>query len=628
MVNRPPEGLGDALLLVDAILDTAKDLKASLNQAKRAHTPAALAAASQTLPLSRTLVGFSRDAFLLLSKSVPAWLPSAPSPKTTRAADAKSTARSLRASFSTSDATKKPSKLAGGLATETAAAAEGKKNKNIAAAPASPETAKQPDALEALEAYGTPLSVKSDTEDLVPRDSESSPTPTAKTTKTNVQTASQKRPNSASVQRVSVMDSATAASRARARTRPVSATRGASSLTAGGKGTPAVTSTVESRFSTPGSVRLSTPSFTRSALPSPRLERSTASTAAVSETLMVRRAGIGRPSCLIHRRRVGVSPDQSALEVMDLLKAVQIKLAMGAPVASLVDVATGAELSFAAYAEAKDRAFPTGTTYMALTAAEMRTARVTSAAHRAPPRVPKVPKSVTKVDDSAARAAARRMPLAMPSPRRLTALAARGVTSENANEEAFAGRKREEEPPVAMAGAGNGTPPQSPLKVAAASPRKPMMSPAANAAALLRASSPSKRSPGDGKQMRFNDDDATEPAVELKVEAAPVEPKVEPKVEPTVVIVEPVVESRESVFSRLGSPGMQPKAEPKVEEPKAEAKVEEPVLEPRESVFSRLGSPGMEPKAEPTTEPKAEPKVEEPAENQPTKKKKKNRKKK
>jgi hypothetical protein len=336
--------------------------------------------------------------------------------------------------------------------------------------------------------------------------------------------------------------------------------------------------------------------------------------------LMVRRAGIGRPSCLIHRRRVGVSPDQSALEVMDLLKAVQIKLAMGAPVASLVDVATGAELSFAAYAEAKDRAFPTGTTYMALTAAEMRTARVTSAAHRAPPRVPKVPKSVTKVDDSAARAAARRVPLAMPSPRRLTALAARGVTSENANEEAFAGRKREEEPPVAMAGAGNGTPPQSPLKVAAASPRKPMMSPAANAAALLRASSPSKRSPGDGKQMRFNDDDATEPAVELKVEAAPVEP--------TVVIVEPVVESCESVFSQLGSPGMQPKAEPKVEEPKAEAKVEEPMVEPRESVFSRLGSPGMEPKAEPTTEPKAEPKVEEPAENQPTKKKKKNRKKK
>ena len=61
---------------------------------------------------------------------------------------------------------------------------------------------------------------------------------------------------------------------------------------------------------------------------------------------------------------------------------------------------------------------------------------------------------------------------------------------------------------------------------------------------------------------------------------------------------------------------------------KSGGKVEEPVVEPRESVFSRLGSPGMEPKAEPTTEPKAEPKVEEPAENQPTKKKKKNRKKK
>ena len=125
VANRPPEGLGDALLLVDAILDTAKDLKASLNQVKRAHTPAALVAASQTLPLSRTLAGFSRDAHLLLSKSVPTWLPSAPSPNTTRAGDAKSTARSLRTSFATSDATKKPVKLKGGLAAETAAAAGG-----------------------------------------------------------------------------------------------------------------------------------------------------------------------------------------------------------------------------------------------------------------------------------------------------------------------------------------------------------------------------------------------------------------------------------------------------------------------------------------------------------------------
>ena len=123
--TRPPEGLGDALLLVDAILDTAKDLKASLNQAKRANTPAALAAASATLGLSRTLAGYTRDTHLLLSKSVPAWLPAAPSPRSARASDAKSTARSLRASFASSGVTKRPAKLGLGLAAETAAAVDG-----------------------------------------------------------------------------------------------------------------------------------------------------------------------------------------------------------------------------------------------------------------------------------------------------------------------------------------------------------------------------------------------------------------------------------------------------------------------------------------------------------------------
>ena len=123
--DQAPEGLGDALLLVDAILDTAKDLKASLNQAKRANTPAALAAASATLGLSRTLAGYTRDTHLLLSKSVPAWLPAAPSPRSARASDAKSTARSLRASFASSGVTKRPAKLGLGLAAETAAAVDG-----------------------------------------------------------------------------------------------------------------------------------------------------------------------------------------------------------------------------------------------------------------------------------------------------------------------------------------------------------------------------------------------------------------------------------------------------------------------------------------------------------------------
>ena len=60
------EGLSDALEMTDVIIETAKQLKASLNQAKRANTPAALAAASATLGLARTVVTFSRDAHILL----------------------------------------------------------------------------------------------------------------------------------------------------------------------------------------------------------------------------------------------------------------------------------------------------------------------------------------------------------------------------------------------------------------------------------------------------------------------------------------------------------------------------------------------------------------------------------
>ena len=224
--TRPPEGLGDALLLVDAILDTAKDLKASLNQAKRANTPAALAAASATLGLSRTLAGYARDTHLLLSKSVPAWLPAAPSPRSARASDAKSTARSLRASFASSGVTKRPAKLGVGLAAETAAAADGARRdkEKASAAPSTPAAAKKPEALEALEAYGTPkaqgtqgtqgiggaIATGAELEDMVPRDSETSPTPTAKSS------AEGARPVSARVERVGASASA-AASRSRAR---------------------------------------------------------------------------------------------------------------------------------------------------------------------------------------------------------------------------------------------------------------------------------------------------------------------------------------------------------------------------------------------------------------------------
>jgi hypothetical protein len=216
--TRPPEGLGDALLLVDAILDTAKDLKASLNQAKRANTPAALAAASATLGLSRTLAGYARDTHLLLSKSVPAWLPAAPSPRSARASDAKSTARSLRASFASSGVTKRPAKLGVGLAAETAAAADGarREKEKASAAPSTPAAATKPEALEALEAYGTPkaqgtrgtqgiggaTATGAELEDMVPRDSETSPTPTAKSS------AEGARPVSARVERVGASTSA------------------------------------------------------------------------------------------------------------------------------------------------------------------------------------------------------------------------------------------------------------------------------------------------------------------------------------------------------------------------------------------------------------------------------------
>jgi hypothetical protein len=505
--TRPPEGLGDALLLVDAILDTAKDLKASLNQAKRANTPAALAAASATLGLSRTLAGYARDTHLLLSKSVPAWLPAAPSPRSARASDAKSTARSLRASFASSGVTKRPAKLGVGLAAETAAAADGarREKEKASAAPSTPAAATKPEALEALEAYGTPkaqgtqgtqgiggaIATGAELEDMVPRDSETSPTPTAKSS------AEGARPVSARVERVGASTSA-AASRSRAR--PSTAARPPVPVPAASSSTP------------------------RTAMPSPRLERSTAARAAVSESVMVKRAGIGKPSCIIHRRRLGVSADASAREVMDLLRVVQTKLAMGAPVASLVNVATGEELTFAAYAEAKDRAFPSGSSYLALTAAEMHAMRARP--WSASPKVPKVPPKAEAPAQTltarpvSARAAARSRPLAAPSPRRLTPRALEKL--EGAAE--TPGDRKENVPENVPK-----SPVAKPRVAAPESPPKPA-SPAAAAKALLAASPPSKAEPMQDLDANVA---APQPVVEKTVQAPqPVVEKIVPAPQP------------------------------------------------------------------------------------------------
>jgi hypothetical protein len=224
-------------------------------------------------------------------------------------------------------------------------------------------------------------------------------------------------------------------------------------------------------------------------MPSPRLERSTAARAAVSESVMVKRAGIGKPSCIIHRRRLGVSADASAREVMDLLRVVQTKLAMGAPVASLVNVATGEELTFAAYAEAKDRAFPSGSSYLALTAAEMHAMRARP--WSASPKVPKVspraeaPAQTLTARPISARAAARSRPLAAPSPRRLTPRALEKL--EGAAE--TPGDRKENVPENVPK-----SPVAKPFVAAPESPPKPA-SPAVAAKALLAASPPSKAEP-------------------------------------------------------------------------------------------------------------------------------------
>jgi hypothetical protein len=394
-----------------------------------------------------------------------------------------------------------------GLAAETAAAADGarREKEKASAAPSTPAAATKPEALEALEAYGTPkaqgtrgtqgiggaTATGAELEDMVPRDSETSPTPTAKSS------AEGARPVSARVERVGASASA-AASRSRAR--PSTAARPPVPVPAASSSTP------------------------RTAMPSPRLERSTAARAAVSESVMVKRAGIGKPSCIIHRRRLGVSADASAREVMDLLRVVQTKLAMGAPVASLVNVATGEELTFAAYAEAKDRAFPSGSSYLALTAAEMHAMRARP--WSASPKVPKVspraeaPAQTLTARPISARAAARSRPLAAPSPRRLTPRALEKL--EGAAE--TPGDRKENVPENVPK-----SPVAKPRVAAPESPPKPA-SPAAAAKALLAASPPSKAEPMQDLDANVA---APQPVVEKTVQAPqPVVEKIVPAPQP------------------------------------------------------------------------------------------------
>ena len=83
----------------------------------------------------------------------------------------------------------------------------------------------------------------------------------------------------------------------------------------------------------------------------------------VAERVLVKRAGIGNPACLIHRRREGAPADVAAEEIMELLVAVQAKLGMGTAVASLVDAEDGSELDFERYANPPGptkRVFPPG----------------------------------------------------------------------------------------------------------------------------------------------------------------------------------------------------------------------------------------------------------------------------
>ena len=95
-----------------------------------------------------------------------------------------------------------------------------------------------------------------------------------------------------------------------------------------------------------------------------------------TETLMVEARGYRPAACAWCTERLDdASPEKAAEEIIELLRAVQTKLGMGAPVASLVNAKDGCELSFAQYAEpapTRDRprraSFPRSSVFVALTA--------------------------------------------------------------------------------------------------------------------------------------------------------------------------------------------------------------------------------------------------------------------
>ena len=399
------EGLADALEMTDVIIETAKQLKASLNQAKKGNTPAALAAASATLGLSRTVVNFSRDAHILLNKSVPKWLPARAGGSASGSRAAPISARAFRPEFTVSP--QRAQKTAIGRVAAASAAAAGEPAPLGSLASPVPNPAARPgytlvvnektsgaglrasapsllaadrerDAEDAsaypLGSLASPAPAAAAEDDPTPRDSDSSPTPTAKTKSEAPSRArpssapSRGRPSSAPAakRRVSVSDAGDDDARGKLRKPRPSSAR--SSTKAGAD--------ADARAGARAVPRVSRPSTPRG--PNDHMRR-TASRSYTTETLMVKRAGIGNPVCVVHRRLDDASPEKAAEEIIELLRAVQTKLGMGAPVASLVNAKDGCELSFAQYAEpaptprsSTPRVFPPGSVFVALTAGEMR----------------------------------------------------------------------------------------------------------------------------------------------------------------------------------------------------------------------------------------------------------------
>ena len=208
-----------------------------------------------------------------------------------------------------------------------------------------------------------------------PRDSDSSPTPTAKTKSEAPSRArpssapSRGRPSSAPAakRRVSVSDAGDDDARGKLRKPRPSSAR--SSTKAGAD--------ADARAGARAVPRVSRPSTPRG--PNDHMRR-TASRSYTTETLMVKRAGIGNPVCVVHRRLDDASPEKAAEEIISFF-AVQTKLD-GRPVASLVNARTAASSvsRIRGTGATRDRprhAFP-GSVFVALTAGRCARAREAS----------------------------------------------------------------------------------------------------------------------------------------------------------------------------------------------------------------------------------------------------------